>query len=348
MKRKLICWLSVLTILLTTVLPALTVGASAETYSGTCGGEGDGSNLTWTLDTVTGKLVIEGSGKMGSYRLSSNNTAPWYSHRENVKSITINEGVTNIGENAFSDCDDLTSIEIPNSVTGIDLYAFGSCSNLKSIEIPSSVTSIGSSAFQGCDSLTSIEIPSSVTSIGIFAFHSCDSLTSVSFGANSQLSCLGSNSFRDCSNLTSIEIPSSVTRIESQTFYSCYNLTSVSFGANSQLIHIGDGAFEYCSSLTSIEIPSSVTNIGDSTFKFCSNLANIHYLGTQNEWKQVNKGSEWYPENTEITTESSMNIPALIVVLIVASVVLGAAFSCWFVYRNVSKSLGMADKKDKE
>ncbi|MCL2245048.1 MAG: leucine-rich repeat domain-containing protein, partial [Treponema sp.] len=94
-------------------------------------------------------------------------------------SITIPEGVTSIGYNAFSGCNSLTSITIPSSVMSIGDYAFYGCSNLTSIIIPSSVTSIGNYAFASCSSLTSITIPSSVTSIGEGAFVSCSSLTSI-------------------------------------------------------------------------------------------------------------------------------------------------------------------------
>ncbi len=41
----------------------LCVALNAETASGTCGAEGD--NLTWTLDTDTGVLKIEGKGGNG-------------------------------------------------------------------------------------------------------------------------------------------------------------------------------------------------------------------------------------------------------------------------------------------
>ena len=53
--------------LLCVLLPRLALRTSAEVLSGYCGGEGDGSNLTWTLDTETGLLSISGSGAMADY-----------------------------------------------------------------------------------------------------------------------------------------------------------------------------------------------------------------------------------------------------------------------------------------
>lgn len=68
--------------------------------------------------------------------------------------VVIPEGVTSIGENAFSSCDKLTSITLPSSLTSIGEYAFTFCHNLTSIIIPESVTSIREYAFKWCDKLT--------------------------------------------------------------------------------------------------------------------------------------------------------------------------------------------------
>ena len=72
------------------------------------------------------------------------------------KKVVIEDGVTSIGERAFSNCSSLTSITIPNSVTSIGNYAFRGCSSLTSITIPDSVTSIGDYAFKNCSSLKTI------------------------------------------------------------------------------------------------------------------------------------------------------------------------------------------------
>ena len=95
------------------------------------------------------------------------------------KNSVIPNGITRIGDYAFSGCSGLTSISIPNSVTSIGGSAFDGCSGLTSITIPNSVTSIGGSAFSGCSGLTSITIPNSMTSIGYYAFWGCSGLTSI-------------------------------------------------------------------------------------------------------------------------------------------------------------------------
>lgn len=77
----------------------------------------------------------------------------------------IPNGVTSIGDSAFSNCANLTSIIIPNSVISIGAGAF-SGSGLTSIVIPDGVTSIGEYAFGDCDRLMSITLPASIEEIG--------------------------------------------------------------------------------------------------------------------------------------------------------------------------------------
>ena len=109
---------------------------------------------------------------------------------DHIKSVTIPNSVTSIGDYAFS-YSGITSINIPNSVTSIGEGVF-SFSGITSIDIPNSVTSIGKRAFE-VSALTSITIPNSVTSIGDTAFSSCLSLKSVTLP--SSLKNIGKNVF---------------------------------------------------------------------------------------------------------------------------------------------------------
>ena len=267
-------------------------------FNGKCG-----DDAYWALNEETGVLTIFGEGEMYNYADNDANRAPWYSNKESITSVTIEEGVTSIGNSAFADCTGLTSIEIPSSVTSIGESAFNYCPSLTSIEIPSSVTSIGNSAFEYCG-LTSIEIPSSVTSIGERAFRGCTGLTSIVVDEgntiyDSRNNCnaiietasntliagfkntiipegvtsIGNSAFYHFYNLTSIEIPSSVTSIGESAFFYCNGLTSIEIP--SSVTSIGYYAFAHCTVLTSIEIPSSVTSIGNYTFYHCDGLTSI-------------------------------------------------------------------------
>ena len=103
-------------------------------------------------------------------------------NRKTLKSVTIGNSVTEIGEWAFSGCSELTSFTIPNSVTVIGWGAFDGCSGLTSITIPNSITEIGYTTFDECSGLTSNTIPNSVTEIGYGAFKDCSGLIYVKIG----------------------------------------------------------------------------------------------------------------------------------------------------------------------
>ena len=296
--KKFISLLLSLTMLLS-IVSVVDLSAYADTLTtGKCG-----VNVTYSFDTSTGMLTISGTGKMTGY---SYYHSPFYKNT-NIESVSIEDGVTSIGDGTFCYCENLTSITIPNSVTSIGNYAFSDCTSLTSVTIPNSVTSIGERAFDGCSRLTSVTIPNSVTSIGVSAFSSCTNLTSVSI-PDSVMS-IGNGAFNSCWGLTSVTIPDSVTSIGWSTFGHCTSLTSIEVSGNnknyssldgvlfnkdkSELItypagktdseyvipnsvtSIGRYAFSTCKSLISVTIPNSVTSIGDYAFYSCWGLTSV-------------------------------------------------------------------------
>ena len=68
-----------------------------------------------------------------------------------LQSVVISEGVTTIGNNAFSGCTALTSVTLPSTIRTIEWGAFSGCSSLTTINIPDSVRQIqiDSGAFGG-------------------------------------------------------------------------------------------------------------------------------------------------------------------------------------------------------
>jgi len=137
---------------------AFTVKTTAQTIidQGTCG-----SDLTWILtDDYT--LTISGSGEM-------NEGTPWLPHRDKIKTLIINDGVTSIGQESFVAHSQLNSVNIGNAVTMISSFAFTGCRKLTSIKIPNSVITIGTCAFFDCRLLT-VNIGNSVKEIKYEAF----------------------------------------------------------------------------------------------------------------------------------------------------------------------------------
>jgi len=160
-----------------------------------------GDNLSFML-YGDGTLEIYGEGDM--WNCSYTSSAPWYSNITSIEKVIIKDGVTSVGESAFSFCTSLVSINIPESVTSIGMGGFFGCEDLANIDIPKSVTSIGERAFSSCTSLASINIPDGVTSIGDFTFYNCTSLTS-------------------------IVIPDSVATISEWAFDGCTKLSTVNY-----------------------------------------------------------------------------------------------------------------------
>ena len=152
---------------------------------GYCGATGHETDVVWELtqhdDFYT--LTISGTGAMADYAEASGQ--PWTAMHSDIKAIVINEGVTSIGNYAFSLCEEATSVSIPASVTSIGYYSFNYCSNLTSLNIAanSSLETIGSFAFN-CAGLPSVTFPASVKSIGNNAFDGSANLTTVTLNSN--------------------------------------------------------------------------------------------------------------------------------------------------------------------
>lgn len=241
------------------------VQAEAVT-SGTCGAEGDGSNLRWSLSG--GVLTISGTGAMKDWEFYGNNVSPWCEN-EQITGIVINDGVTSVGDGAFYRCKNVTNVELPATLKSIGYLAFYSCFGLKAVDIPNGVTSL-TSAFQNCRGLTTIDVPSGVTDIA-GAFASCINLTSVTLREG--LPEIGKNAFASCESLTSIKIPSTVTSIGSYAFdQSAIQTINIPNGVT----EIGEMAFGQCPNLTELVIPDSVVKIGRNVVEGCSKLRSIH------------------------------------------------------------------------
>lgn len=98
-----------------------------------------GDNLTWTV-TGSGddlKLTISGTGPMYDYGYNEwwdseggyhpTTTSPWQNYNDRITSIVIEDGVTRIGDHAFTFSGKKNYIEIPASVSEIGTYAFMDC-----------------------------------------------------------------------------------------------------------------------------------------------------------------------------------------------------------------------------
>ena len=136
----------------------------------------DGNEIT--VNRYRGKPVTE----IGDYA---------FSKCENLEVVTLGECVTSVEYNAFRGCTALKSVTMSDSVTYIGGSVFENCSSLTDVTIPNGVTRIENSLFKGCSSLTSVEIPNGVTEIGHNAFDGINPDECVALGAAIQGGVLG-------------------------------------------------------------------------------------------------------------------------------------------------------------
>ena len=236
-------------------------------------------------------------GKKGTYSIPKTvKSIGEYAFKDSeLTSITIPNGVTSIGYEAFFRCSNLTSITIPNSVTSIDGWVFSECKELQSVIMPDNITSMSDGIFSECNSLKNVTIPAKVTSIGYCTFYRCSNLTSITIPDS--VTSIDSRAFEDCEKLANIVIPDSVTEISKDAFYSTAWYDSLPDGIvcagkvlyqykgtmpeNTKIVipngvkSIAGLAFYNCEGLTGITIPNSVTSIGNIAFYGCENLKNI-------------------------------------------------------------------------
>ena len=290
MNRKL--WIVAALILLAA---ALWGGTTQAEVSGSCG-----DSVTWTLSDA-GKLTISGTGPMYNYETEE---APWYSERDSVKTVTIQDGVTTIGSGAFRRCIYMTGITIPNSVTKICGQAFYNC-GLQSVSIPSSVTAIEPLAFAK-SRLTSVNIPGTVLTVGDSAFADCDSLQSETM--NWGTTTVGDLVFSDCYNLRTASLPHSVVSLGEGIYKGCkawaggqYNLIVVNTSVTGDVLYGGKDktittfiipdnvvgisgySFQNFTKLTEVEIPENVKRIGAQAFSNCAALTDVTILNDEAE-----------------------------------------------------------------
>ena len=206
-----------------------------------------------------------------------------FSSENGIKSVTIAEGVTTIGQGAFWQCENLVSISIPDSVVNIESSVFSNCKKLTTVNIPDGITEIGESMFADCENLVEIAIPDTVTSIGNSAFSSCSSLAAVDFPDS--LQSIGERAFYECTGITLLKTGDNLKKIGNSAFVGCRNLTTVILSDSVEII--GDMAFWKCVRLANLYLGSGLTDIYSSAFSSCDSLTHAFYNGTASKWKKV-------------------------------------------------------------
>lgn len=245
--------------------------------SGGCG------SLTWAL-TPTGDvlpygenlptydLTVSGRGAVPDYRNA--NEAPWFAavqNKQQIASITLADGVTDVGDNAFWGCSGATEIVLPGSLRTIGDYAFWSSRGGKDLVIPHGVTRIGNSAFGLCG-MESVSLPGTLTELEERAFFRCNGLKKVNLPGS--LKVLNRSVFQDCRALESISFSQGLETVANDAFRGCTSLRSLSLPRGMKVIM--DRAFSE-TGLTRVVMPDDIWMIATDAFTHCT----LIFTGTE-------------------------------------------------------------------
>lgn len=184
-----------------------------------------GDNIIWTVkDNI---LTVSGSGATYDFESIRSDSAINPDIARYINTLIIEEGITSIGEKAFSGCYDLTEIIFPKSLQEIGEKAFwGTRVNRISFPEGSSLRTIESEAFKNCSWLEEADLSNcnSLENLGVYSFSDCGNLSSVLFPSDGIFTEISEGAFWGCNGLTSIVLPKGITTIGEKAFYGCWSL----------------------------------------------------------------------------------------------------------------------------
>ena len=217
-----------------------------------------------------------------------------------VRSVRIPDAVTEIGVNAFRNCDLLESVTFGNKIADIPNYAFDGCASLKKVVLPDSVKTVGNCAFQNCYALTSVTLGRGLTSIAsasssffdfVSAFSGCDRLfevynlssLTVTAGANTngKVAKAAKDVYTSASDVSKITSTS-----DGLTFYGGSEPVLIGYEGLAETVVLPEKyegknysvaayAFYKNGTLKNVTVPKGVTKIGPAAFESCTVLEQV-------------------------------------------------------------------------
>lgn len=231
---------------------------------------------------------------------------------KNITAITLNEGLTEIGEMGFFNCSKIKELELPASLTTMGSNAFWNigikvvCHSAAPLTLPKSTTY--SYQFKKCTVIVPVgSVAAYVAATDKGWDESNTYLTfagladGVEYRANDTEACVtgvaddtvvadikdylsidGSQmpvtridvAFSGKTQLQKVTVPAAVKALPENMFRNCTSLNAVTFASGSQLQTIGKWAF-MSTAVAAIEIPEGVTELPDGVFKNCLSLTEI-------------------------------------------------------------------------
>ncbi len=192
-----------------------------------------------------------------------------YGDNYDLQSLVVGANTTVIPDSACNCFGVLESLTLPDGLLEIGVGAFESCEMLSTVRIPDSVTTIGDYAFDYCVSLSDLTLPKQLETIGVWAFCFCEGLTSVAIPEGTTR--IGISAFEECTNLAEVTIPNSVTYIGINAF-SGTALQSVHLPAGIQYIHstsFGDSLIYVCCYTEDCPVIKHFAETAEIEFRLC-------------------------------------------------------------------------------
>ncbi len=270
------------------VFAAALTTAQAVTYDG----------LDMTFNEETGELYITGSGAVTREALRAavnGDNAMDDKVEHDIKSVTIEGDITEIGYEAFNECYGLESVVLNHGLKEIGVFAFYRCYNLKSIVFSDTVEKVGEYAFDDNEWLENAQRPIYVGKVLLDYKGADESHVKIAEGTTM----IYEGAFEYCDVLETVEIPDSVVEIGDNAFGNCDKLQSVYMPDS--VTKIGRGVFEGCNELESVRLSESLTELPLLTFSYCGSLRSLEIPKGIKKIKQAFEGTAWYG-NLEETT----------------------------------------------
>ena len=190
--------------------------------------------------------------------------------------LTVPEGITVIGPEAFSGCAGISEVRFPLTLERIDAEAFNACTGLTALHFPESLKRLEDGAFNGCTGLKTLDFSKS-TKLDLIednAFRGCENIEG-QLNLPASVTRIGDSAFDGCENITGkVSFPASLTKIGKSAFLKCKNITEIDFSSCTKLTKIDRNAFNKCTGLTDAKLPASLTSVGN-IFTGCTKLAHL-------------------------------------------------------------------------
>ena len=196
--------------------------------------------------------------------------------------------VVSIGDGAFINCLGLVSVTMPSTVQAIRDDAFYGCRRLHTAVLSDSLRTIGNGAFYGCSYLVGFTLPAGVVEVESNAL---EEVNNVIYNGDSNLQDPWTGGYIGNAKMVNGYIEDNIVYLDaSKTTVMGWEGVVNAVVIPSSVVYINRWAFNRCDSLVSITIPGSVTSIGDDAFMMCEQLGSVYYLGTMQDWCNIDFG----------------------------------------------------------